>query len=524
VDPAVIFAVPAQLHDIARRLRATRRPAGFAPRQVWTAGAALPAALAAEIRAGLGAPVVVFWGMSEIGHGTHTRSGDPPDPPAGSVGRPAPGSAIRILDENGRPAPAGVPGELQYRGPGMFRGYYREPELTAAALTPDGWLRSGDIAARTREGQLILHGRSAELVNVGGQKFNAAEIQNLLAEMPKLGPLAVAAKPDPRLGEYPCLVVTADAADAADLATVTAFLRERDVAEYKIPAEIVVVDELPRTAAGKLNRRALEEMLRSSSEPRRAADAEAPVGFAAALALVREHTAGLLGLPTAEAVAPDVAFRDHGITSLLAIRLRNLLAEATGLILPASLAFDFPCPAEVARLLSGETVEAEGPVLQVVADDPVVVVGMACRYPGGIGTPEQLWELVTSGTDAITSFPANRGWDLDSLFDDDPDHAGTSYARAGGFLHEAAEFDAGFFGISPREAVAMDPQQRLLLETAWEALERAEIDPASLRGSATGVFAGAMYHTYAADHAVSTGDMEGLLSVGTAGSAISGRI
>ncbi len=528
VDPAVVFAVPAQLHDIARRLRDGDEPAGFAPRQVWTAGAALPAALTTEIRARLAAAVVVFWGMSEIGHGACTRAGDPPSALAGGVGRPVPGAAVRILGEDGLPVPAGVSGELQHRSPCMFRGYYRESELTATSVTPDGWLRTGDTAAQTADGQLVFHGRSVELINVGGQKFNAAEIQDLLAEMPGLGPLAVVAKPDPRLGEYPCLVVTGASAGAADLAAVARFLRDRGAAAYKMPAEIVVVDELPRTAVGKLNRRALEEMLRSSAGPRRAigAGARGPGDFAAALALVREHTAGLLGL-AAEAVAPEAPFRGQGITSLLAIRLANQLAESTGLVLPASLAFDYPSPAAVARLLSGEAAEAVEPRLPATATaagDPVVVVGMACRYPGGVAAPEQLWDLITNAVDVIAGFPADRGWDLDSLFDDDPDHAGTCYAREGGFLDDAAGFDPGFFGIGPREALAMDPQQRLLLETAWEALERAGIDPASLRGSAAGVFVGAMHESYARDSAPDSAELEGLLSLGTAGSAISGRV
>ncbi|MEU8383078.1 type I polyketide synthase [Streptosporangium sp. NPDC048865] len=244
--------------------------------------------------------------------------------------------------------------------------------------------------------------------------------------------------------------------------------------------------------------------------------------------LVRTEVAMVLGHVSPETVEVRREFRELGFDSLTSVDLRNRLNGTTGLRLPSTLVFDYPTPAVLAEFLLAELLGEHGDAvvaaeIRPVADDPIVIVGMACRYPGGVASPEDLWRLVTEGADAISPFPTTRGWDLAAFYNPDRERRGTSYVREGGFLHEAGEFDPGFFGISPHEALAMDPQQRLLLETSWEAIERAGIDPTSLRGSRTGVFAGVMYHDYATSVSFPP-EVMGFVGTGTAGSVATGRL
>ncbi|WP_432040725.1 beta-ketoacyl synthase N-terminal-like domain-containing protein, partial [Streptomyces cucumeris] len=318
---------------------------------------------------------------------------------------------------------------------------------------------------------------------------------------------------------------------------------------------VAVVDADWKHFAGTFEARQLSRMLSGIPEVARVADAaesamaDAPHAEGASalvrklaglpeadrhrvmLELVRAHVAAVLGYAGADAVAPGRAFTEIGFDSLTAVSLRNRLIEATDMQLSATLVFDYPTPTALAEhllteLLGSREDEAAPalPTTVAAADEPLAIVSMSCRFPGGVGTAEALWDLLAVGEDAISDFPTDRGWDLDGLYDADPDALGKSYVREGAFLTEVSGFDADFFGISPREALAMDPQQRLLLETAWELWERAGVDPESVRGSRTGVFIGTNGQEYVSLVDQGPDVTEGYVATGNAASVVSGRI
>jgi acyl transferase domain-containing protein/acyl-CoA synthetase (AMP-forming)/AMP-acid ligase II len=548
----VLFAVPAQLRDMVSRLSDSAAAEGVPAvppirlREVRTGGTAVPAGLVADLERLTGARTTVQWGMSEVGAGTFTRPADPQEVATRSIGRPVTGSKARIVDAEGQPCPPGQVGQLQYRGAHLFRGYLGEPELTRAALTWDGWLRTADLASWNEDGTIAYRGRDAEIINVGGVKFSASEIENLLSDLPQLATLAVAGRPDARLGEYPCLLVTVRPGAAITLDEVNAHLAGKGVARYKWPLELITVDEIPVTPTRKVARGLLAALLERHPAPGSLNDhgplngpgtlpwREQLAGLSeaeqlrAALQLVGDQASAVSG-GSAATVDPDRSFRDCGADSATAVRLAAALSAQTGEPLPTTVSFDYPTPrALAAHLVARVRRQAVGPDAPgepgQVPDEPVAIVGMACRFPAGIDSPDDLWQVVAQGRDVISEFPADRGWDLSGLIDADPDRPGKSYVCRGGFVDGVAGFDAPFFGISPREAAAMDPQQRLLLETSWEALERAGIDPLSMRGSATSVFAGVMSADYAARVHEAPERFGGYILTGNAACMASGRV
>ncbi|NJP77195.1 AMP-binding protein, partial [Streptomyces sp. AA8] len=474
----VLFAVPAQLRDLTAALR--DEPATGHPRlrEIRTGGTAVPGPLVTGLRRLTGASVIVQWGMSELGAGTVTRPGDPPDVAVDSIGRPLSGCDARVVDDTGAPCPEGITGELQYRGPHTFLGYLGDPERTREAFTADGWLRTGDLARRNADGTFTHQGRDAEVINVGGTKVSASEIETMLGDLPQFSALAVTARSDARLGQYPCLVAVLRHGAAIGLEEVRAHLAGKGASDVQQPLELHLVDEIPITPTGKIARGRLARLLDrppgSATTPRQAIPDTPPQpgSLHGALELIRREVARLLPAGTADAPAPapapapDRTFRESGVGSLAAVRLALSLSEATGLPLPTTALFDHPTPRELARHLTGLTTghrqdqrtdrvgqKGRRPAPAPDHHDPVVITGIGCRFPGDVRSPEDLWHLLVDGRDTAGPFPADRGWDLARLRHPDPGHPGRSTTHHGHFLTGAAEFDARFFGISPREAL-----------------------------------------------------------------------
>ncbi|MEO3930499.1 type I polyketide synthase [Micromonosporaceae bacterium B7E4] len=514
--PTVIAGVPTTY----RQLLDAGPPAASALRICLTAGAVSDPALRADVEALLGAPLLDCYGSTET---CGMIAVEPAAGPrvSGTSGPPAPGVEVRLVaPATGRPAAPGADGEVWVRGPNLMLGYHERPQATAEVLR-DGWYRTGDLGRIEDHGHLSVVGRVGDVIIRGGVNVDPAEVEQVLQGMPGVRDVAVVARAHPLLGEVPvAFVVPVDqTTDPAGLLRACA----RALSAHKVPEEIVFTPLIPRTASGKPRRRILREALAagSSPDPARIAGLVPGERRAALAELVRAEVAAITG-PVVEMAT---AFADLGMTSMGAMTVWHRLSLRTGLRLPTTIMWDHPSPAALVtyldtRLGSAAPVTATPQPRPVT--EPVAIVAAGCRYPGGVRSPEQLWRLVADGVDATSDFPTDRGWDVEALYDTDPDRIGTTYTRRGGFLHDAADFDPAFFGISPREALATDPQHRLLLEVAWEVFERAGISAPSLRGTDTGVFVGLMHGDYASR--LSTHELESHLGIGSAGSVGSGRI
>ncbi|HEY5194986.1 MAG TPA: amino acid adenylation domain-containing protein, partial [Solirubrobacteraceae bacterium] len=519
---------------------------------------------------------------------SHYRVGDIPGDSTAPIpiGEACAGEELTVLDGEMRSLPVGEIGEIYIGGVGLSPGYWRDAEKTAAAFrsrensseddTP--LYRTGDLGYIGEDKLVYILGRVDSQIKSRGYRIELGEIEAALNAQSDLKECAVVGVD---VGGFVGTAICCAYSQLNDDEVSPIELRERlarMLPSYMLPSYWLALEVLPKNINGKIDRRKLKEHFedeaqaaasaketlgaehgleppldgrgvdgqlssRADSDP--PAERELAVGGALAdrlaevpptewdtvvLGVVQTQAAAILLYLSPESVEPDRAFKELGLDSLGAVDLSSRLGEETGLRLAPTLIFDHPTPAAVAKFLLSKVEGTQHGTAATTrtrthSDEPIAIVGMSCRYPGGVRSREDLWRLLVSERDAIGEFPTDRGWDLEALYDPDPDHPGTSYSRHGGFVYDAGEFDAGFFSIGPREALAMDPQQRLLLEGAWEAFEDAGIDPTSLRGSQTGVFAGVVsVFTPDGRQFLGPDELEGFWLTGSSASVVSGRV
>ncbi len=415
----------------------------------------------------------------------------------GSVGRPPATSdfRIRIVGPHGD-VPTGEPGEIWIKGTAVTSGYLDLAEESHEALT-DGWLHTGDIGRLDEDGDLFLAGRSKDIIIRGGANVYPEEVESILLEHPAVADCVVVGVPNDLLGEeVVALIVLRAGASAEALEELAAFCR-KNLSAYKVP-RFEVIEAIPRTAIGKTDRQgaralAVERLQSGADTPARLAIRRAPAKRRRALvtALVRESISEILGVAERE-LELTTGFGELGMQSAQAVELAFTLGSKLGIQLSGTLAFKAPTGEalvdELLALLFPTTAATSRP-RRARADEPIAVVGMAFKLPGGIVDDESLWRVLERGLDTAEQAPAWR-WNNEL-------HPG-SYR--GNFVRDIDTFDPTVFGIIPAEARDMDPQQRVLLETCWSALENAGIAPGSLVGSATGVYVGTGPTDYLYEH------------------------
>lgn len=462
-----------------------------------------------------------------------------------SCGTPLPHLEIQIAkvdtkSETCEPVVDGIEGEIWIRGPSMMLQYWGCKPQQEAPFTYEGWYRTGDLGRRLpgSGGHITVTGRLNELIRRGSETIHPAEVERVLRSCSGVEEVVVSGLPHDIFGEIvAAFIVRAPQHTEIDPVQLLSACRAV-LPDFKVPTIFFEIESLPRTRAGKLRRRSVLE------RRGRPLHARLDLKHETMLALVLGELRGACELGSEESLDVNLPFVDLGMNSLAGVVLCDRLASLTGLErLPVTLIYDYPTPAAVSDCLCRQLLDRASdprknvPHLQRLSTDtsssddhtadPIAIISMACRYPGSISSPGDLWDVVISDTDATSDFPTDRGWDLDSLasFDGSDSRPGACVTSRGGFLADMADFDIAPFHISPREALATDPQQRLLLETTWQLVERARLAPSALRGSDTGVFAGLMYSDYAGRFL--NDDAHGLdshLGLGSAGSVAAGRI
>ncbi len=553
-SPSVLYGVP----TFFARVADTCSPDAFRTlRCVVSAGEALEAGLAQRLTEFFGGvPILDGLGSTEVGQTFISNTIH--QWRLGTLGKVLEPYEIRVVAPDGTAAAPGDEGDLWVRGPSVAAGYWNRSDSPVA---DGGWLETRDRVCVDADGWVTYRCRADDTEIIGGFNVNPQEIERLLIEDDTVTEAAVVAVKEPT-GAAALQAFVVPTNDALIDESVVRDLHQRllrRLSAYKVPHRFAVLERLPRSSTGKLLRAALRaqkpakpiwELPSAAPQPDGKAQHEdrpassIPIGvgnpsdvplnerlailqherYRLVAEAVSAETAKLLSQPGPQSVNRDLAFSELGFDSVMTVELRHRLTALTGLRLPDTVGWDYGSVSALAQYLEAElSGRSSLPAAPSApnAEDPVVVVGMGCRFPGGVASPEGLWEVVVEGRDVVSEFPTDRNWDVEGLFDPDPDAVGKTYTRWGGFIADVAGFDNGFFNIAPGEAFAMDPQQRLMLECSWEALEHAGIDPMSLRGSATGVFTGIFAQSYGSG---GTEGLEGYGLTGSASSVASGRV
>ena len=440
------------------------------------------------------AQVVSLGGPTEatIWQATYPIGAVDPAWPSIPYGRPLANHRIHVLDARLAPCPVWVPGELYIGGLGLARGYWDDPARTAELFivhprTGERLYRSGDWGRWLPDGTLEFLGRHDQQVKVNGHRIELGEVEACLGRDDEVAHCAVVA-----VGERAPRLVAHVVARGGSTGLIARLQRRcgESLPAYMVPSAFQVHERLPLSANGKVDRGALARLGVAVRAP---TAASRPSGPSRDLVLtIAREAAAAFDLP---AVDVDTPFGDLGVDSVMTLRLRSRLARALGRELPLTLAYDHPTVTAIARFVGGGDEPVGAEPVRAASDEPIAVIGMACRLPGAVDSPESLWALFDAGRDATEDVPAHR-WDLAAVHDPDPAAPGKTYCGRGGFLGDVTRFDAAFFGITPREARGLDPQQRLLLEVTWETLERAGVRPDALAGRPVGVYLGLSTHEY----------------------------
>ncbi|KAL2073106.1 hypothetical protein VTL71DRAFT_10430 [Oculimacula yallundae] len=522
-DFTIIAGVPTTYQELVGTQTTLGRSSATNVRACLSGGAPATTELSAKVKSLFNVPILNRYGCTEMcGPITICLPGSFVE---GSCGSPPSGREIQIMDvETLKEVDHGAEGEIWVKSPGMMLGYHNR-EQSNLSVTSDGWYRTGDLGCWLHTNELKVTGRLSDLINRGGSKFHPAQVERTLSRCPGVKEAIVVGTKHPFFGELPTAFIVYDETSktALDLTTLLTACRTK-LPDWKVPVNFYQIDVIPRTATGKPKRGAVTKI-----ESRRLITQS--LNKSSIEGIVWREIASVCEVPTDVHFDPAQSLETLGLNSLKSIQLRDRLASVTGLEdLPITLCFDYSTPSLLTQYLSEllfisrqSIPERKTSSSQKNTEDPIAIVSMTCKYPGGIENPEDLWKVLSEGRDVMSEFPTDRGWPTD-IYDPDPDAIGKTTSTRGGFIHNMADFDAGLFGMNPREAKVTDPQQRLLLESTWHLFESARIAPDSVRGSKTGVYVGIMYNDYAARFIDTSHALEGQMGLGSAASVAAGRV